>query len=160
MDATMSLYNLVHERVSKLQGMKEVAKERMKTCQACKFYHHDTKTCGTPVFGNDVTFNKKKIHLCGCFIPLKSKTPWSQCPANKWKTEEIDFNIPIEPIIEALANYDKGVSRETVRAINVIYKESCGARCKDINVNDMHCGSCIANRIKDLRAYVKRVSKC
>ena len=157
----MSLYHYVVDKVKKSNQAMEVAKERLDTCKACKFYQPTTKTCGDMVTGNTVKYNKKEIHLCGCIMPIKTLLPLSTCPANKWKTEMEVEAVDIEEIKEALAAYDKApTNADTIRRINVLYKKSCGARCRDINPNDLHCGACVVNRIKDIRAYVKRVDRC
>ena len=70
--------------------VKDIEKqERLKICKACKYYKEETKTCGTfrvlKPEGDTITYRKKKVKLCGCIMPLKTKFKGVSCPINKWK---------------------------------------------------------------------------
>jgi hypothetical protein len=38
---------------------------------------------------NKVKHYRKKIFLCGCYMPVKTKLAFASCPADKWTTERI-----------------------------------------------------------------------
>ena len=74
---------------------------RIKTCQECKYYKKTTMSCGTLIIGdsvpeeNEFNYRKKKVRLCGCVMPVKTKLVFAKCPLNKWDSfrlskEEID----------------------------------------------------------------------
>ena len=43
--------------------------ERLKICRECPKYDKFWKTCA----------------ICHCFMPLKTKLRWTECPEGKWK---------------------------------------------------------------------------
>ena len=58
---------------------------RLGICHKCKFYQESTKSCGTLLVGDEVTYRKKKVRLCGCRMPVKAKLKAMSCPLGKWK---------------------------------------------------------------------------
>lgn len=75
-----------------------IAAERMAACKDCKHYKPETYSCGTFLFGgklsaedlaeaeeaNQITHYRKKLRLCGCKMPVKTKYALARCPINKW----------------------------------------------------------------------------
>lgn len=67
---------------------------RLTTCSECKFYRKQTKSCGPLIVGQtltdeekeelQITYYRKKVRLCGCYMPEKVKLAWSSCPVDKW----------------------------------------------------------------------------
>lgn len=60
--------------------------ERILICQNCNYSKNEyfITWCGTPILGDRILHNDKKIKLCGCNMNIKSKFTKSKCPANKW----------------------------------------------------------------------------
>ncbi len=67
----------------------EMANMRMAICKECPVYNSTTRTCGTPLnklnpFATPVTLDGVTFKPCGCFLDLKTKMTFQDCPAGKW----------------------------------------------------------------------------
>jgi hypothetical protein len=67
----------------------EMANMRMAICKECPVYNSTTRTCGTPLnklnpFAQPVTLDGVTFKPCGCFLDLKTKMTFQDCPAGKW----------------------------------------------------------------------------
>jgi len=64
----------------------EKDKLRLSICNSCEFKKEllGNVTCGTPIFGEEVTYNDKQYKLCGCIMKFKTMIPQSRCPIKKW----------------------------------------------------------------------------
>jgi hypothetical protein len=67
----------------------EMANMRMAICRECPVYNSTTRTCGTPLnklnpFATPVTLDGVTFKPCGCFLDLKTKMTFQDCPAGKW----------------------------------------------------------------------------
>jgi hypothetical protein len=125
---------------------------RMKTCQECKHYRKTTMSCGTLIVGNSVpeenefNYRKKKVRLCGCVMPVKTKLIFAKCPLNKWDS----FRLSKEEIAE-LREFVGGLplsslSREQVKKLYEMKSKLTGRR-----ENPSTCGSCVAGLIKEFK---------
>ena len=70
--------------------MKFVFKEwekRLAVCNGCEHSHPilGQITCGTPLMGETIIVDDKKVKLCGCVMALATKVESKTCPLNKWK---------------------------------------------------------------------------
>ena len=73
-----------------------LSKDRIAICDACKHFRKRTRTCGTPVKGNNIKVNKVAYKLCGCFMDVKSKLKFATCPLNKWVGLQISHKEYLE----------------------------------------------------------------
>lgn len=67
----------------------EMANVRMAICRECPVYNSTTRTCGTPLnklnpFAQPVMLDGVTFKPCGCFLDLKTKMTFQDCPAGKW----------------------------------------------------------------------------
>jgi hypothetical protein len=67
----------------------DMANMRMAICRECPVYNSTTRTCGTPLnklnpFAQPVTLDGVTFKPCGCFLDLKTKMTFQDCPAGKW----------------------------------------------------------------------------
>lgn len=106
-----------------------IAAERPKICRACKHYRPEFNTCGTLILGdklspedlaeaeglNEITHYRKKLRLCGCFMPIKVKYSLWRCPVNKWHRYKLD-----EKEAEALREFILGLPTQGVYTADVI----------------------------------------
>jgi hypothetical protein len=133
--------------------------QRYSSCMNCKYFVKSTRSCGTLILGGSVdeedqedqiiTHRKKKIKLCGCVMPLKTKFAFSSCPIGKWDTyglkkEEI---VELRSFVESLPT--KG--RITNDQIDMMY----AWMNKMIGVKQKRCSSCIKQMIIDLKTEIK-----
>jgi hypothetical protein len=51
---------------------RKIADKRLSICKTCEHYEEDTSRCLE----------------CGCYMPAKALWPYSNCPIEKWKSEE------------------------------------------------------------------------
>jgi len=66
---------------------RKTREERMARCTSCEYYVAETRTCGTLLLGGEAKVGKRKVKLCGCVMPLKTKLKTSACPINKWSRQ-------------------------------------------------------------------------
>ena len=67
----------------------EMANMRMTICRECPVYNSTTRTCGTPLnklnpFAQPVTLDGVTFKPCGCFLDLKTKMTFQDCPGGRW----------------------------------------------------------------------------
>lgn len=65
----------------------KIAEHRLDLCKKCTHFVSKTASCGTLILGNTITHKKKKIKLCGCAMPIKTKLKIGSCPIGKWESE-------------------------------------------------------------------------
>jgi hypothetical protein len=64
--------------------------QRLEICKACPHYIESTRTCGPLIIGEDqgelvkIDGRKRKLRLCGCIMPVKTRLKTSKCPLGKW----------------------------------------------------------------------------
>ena len=69
--------------MSKIQEWKERARKRLSTCRECEHYKPITRRCG----------------VCGCFVEVKARIPYFQCPEGKWEVyDKEDPNLALGKI--------------------------------------------------------------
>lgn len=64
----------------------ENAPQRFDHCAGCVLskVHLGKVWCGTPVIGQEIEYNGKPVHLCGCNMNVKTKIDNSICAIGKW----------------------------------------------------------------------------
>lgn len=102
----------------------KIQADRLTICKGCKWFNAKYLTCGTPLFGkkveedtaaindNKVTYYKRKIKLCGCFMRVKTKYTWASCPADKWGMVNITPD-ELKKVKELLMKYEGRTSFES-----------------------------------------------
>jgi len=106
-----------------------IAAERLKICRACKHYRPEFNTCGTLILGdklspedlesaeaaNEVTHYRKKLRLCGCVMPIKTKYSLFRCPINKWGRYQLS-----EDETESLRAFVSGLPTQGIYTAGII----------------------------------------
>jgi hypothetical protein len=156
----MSIFHTITSQFGRKESNRLISRQRLETCKKCKFFVESTRSCGTIYVGDDVTYNKKKYHLCGCHMPLKVQFPWSECSVGKWKSSD---GFDIENLVEVkqvLEDYTNKPDRGNSIRVNSVFKKLLGDAGHDINPTQISCGACVRNRVAELKHYVKKVEKC
>ena len=65
----------------------KIADQRLEICRKCKHFVTTTASCGTLILGKTITYKKKKVKLCGCAMPIKTKLKMGSCPIGKWDSD-------------------------------------------------------------------------
>jgi hypothetical protein len=129
---------------------------RIKTCQECKYYKKTTMSCGTLIVGdtvpeeNEFSYRKKKIKLCGCVMPVKTRLMFAKCPMGKWDS----FRLSKEEIQE-LKEFVNGLplsklSNEQVTKLFEMKSKITGRR-----ESATRCGSCVNSLINEFKKQLK-----
>ena len=106
-----------------------IAAERLTICSKCKHYKAETHSCGTFLFGNklspedlaeaeasnEITHYRKKLRLCGCKMPVKTKYALARCPINKWGRYKLN-----DEETEALQTFVSGLPTQGVYTATMI----------------------------------------
>lgn len=127
--------------------------QRMAICKACKHFQSTTNSCGTLIVGNTITKGKKKVHLCGCVMPIKTQFKTSSCPIGSWQsTVDTQSLEEIKEILEK-ADREKRITGQDGVALVKTYNKIFGTK-KDVN-NAMSCGNCMREIIKEFKEIIK-----
>ena len=154
----MSLYNNVIKVFGLDAEFRKVAKERLVTCKKCKFYDKTFGTCGEIYKGGEVTYRKKKYKTCGCIVAAKTKIPTANCPVGKWSSTGGQHEGHLQEAIQVVEIYENAPTKDNLRALYAVYKKIQHPYGHDINPDNISCGSCRAERIKELKVYIKKLS--
>ena len=133
-----------------------IAIERLNICKACKHFKVETQSCGTIILGdklspedlaeaeanNEITHYRKKLRLCGCFMPVKTKYSLFRCPINKWGRYKLN-----ETEADALREFVLGLPTQGIYTAEII-KEASEWFTK-ITGQRQGCSSCKARMIID-----------
>lgn len=126
----------------------KVRRERLDTCNACKYYNTTTRTCGPLGIGKEVTYRRQKKQLCGCVMPVKARLKMASCPLGKWKSEV--GRAELLQIGQYLESRQPGRWTEAEREqVVALYNVTTGAS-EPVTT----CTGCLENMVNDLkRAY-------
>lgn len=158
----------------KLNVPARVRMARMNECGKCKFYKPETTSCGslmnlkrlvtgthgglvdeseldTPEEQKDlnlVKYYKKKVRLCGCDIPEKTKWSFESCPIGKWgKYRLTDTETTmLEEFINSLPKTGK-ISSEQVDHVIKWFERVSGRPMQ-------RCDNCVRIVIKELQLQI------
>lgn len=138
----------------------------MQICQTCKHFKQHTRSCGTLVFGralkpeeiqeaqkeNKIKHYKKKVRLCGCYLPAKTFGIFQACPLGKWgvhalSTEELQQIVAFVDALPQFGTYNSN----TVRELNRWYKLLTGSR-KNIST----CPNCVRETVRTFRKEIQK----
>ena len=146
----------------------------MNECGKCKFYKAETSSCGTPmnlkglVTGthgglvepeevdvdtevqdlNLVKYYKKKVRLCGCPIPEKTKWSFESCPIGRWgkyRLTDTETNM-LEEFINSLPKVGTLSSQQVDNVIKWFERVS-GRPMR-------RCDNCVRVVIKELQLQI------
>ena len=124
---------------------KTLSKDRMLICEACKYFKKNTRTCGTPIKGNTITYKKKKHKLCGCFMDIKSTLKFAHCPLGKWKELQITHEEYLE-VKELLDSTKHKITRVQQQQLRFYFEKYLGLKIQSSN-----CSPCVKNNLDKLR---------
>lgn len=133
-----------------------IADERMRTCKECKHFVESTQSCGTLILGdklspedlaeaekeNQITHYRKKLRLCGCRMPVKTKYALARCPINKWGRFKLS-----EEETEALRDFISGLPTQGVYTAEMV--REAAAWFTKMTGQRYGCSSCKAKVIFD-----------
>lgn len=131
----------------------DVQNKRLHTCRKCKFFKKKTSTCGTPIVGNTVMYRKKEYKLCGCFMNIKTRLKFSNCPIGKWD-EVYMSDIEYKELKELLSLTVDKVSREQNNRLAQLHRKYLGS-----NTQPSSCPSCVVKTINDLQKILEDYEK-
>jgi hypothetical protein len=143
-----------------------IQKTRIEICQACKFYKQSTRSCGTLIVGRKLTKEeleeidkdnlvkhyRKKVRLCGCFLPAKTWGIFESCPVGKWGVHALS-ETEVEQIVsfvDTLPNVGS-YNADTVRELNRWHKLLTGSR-KNIST----CPNCVRETVRTFRREINK----
>jgi hypothetical protein len=125
---------------------------RIKTCQECKYYKKTTMSCGTLIVGNTVpeenefSYRKKKIKLCGCVMPVKTRMMFAKCPMGKWDS----FRLNKEEIAE-LKEFVNGLPLSKLTNEQVTKLFEMKSKITGRRESATRCGSCVNSLIQEFK---------
>jgi hypothetical protein len=141
----------------------KIAKERLSVCMQCKYFKANTKSCGTLIFGNDiteevnndetniVTYRRKKVRLCGCRMPVKTYLALASCPIGKWNRQL--SNEDMESFV-TFVNEFKIMGRWKDDDIKLFYKWI--EKIKGVRQQVYHCSSCIRKSLNEILKSIEQ----
>jgi len=139
----------------------EQKQERLAICRACEFYVEATQSCGTflgkklaKLQGGDLVQlegRKKKVRLCGCYLPVKANLKMSSCslpkPYKKWDATITKKDIAA--IKKMLGN--ESPTKEWMQEMFTTYNQTF---TRQEPISSLNCGSCIRRMIEQLKELV------
>lgn len=117
--------------------------ERLKTCEACKYYKSETKSCGELLRPRKL---RNGVKLCGCYMPVKARLKVASCPAGNWDAKVTPENLEE---IRTLLDYSGNLSPEQVQKLTDTYNEVVGANAKPTS-----CSSCLRLMLDELKEFL------
>lgn len=141
----------------------KIAKERLSICMQCKYYKANTKSCGTFIFGNDitnevnndesniVTYRRKKVRLCGCRMPIKTYIALASCPIGKWDKQISDEDMKS---FVTFVNEFKQKGRWDNDEVKLFFEYV--EKIKGVKQEVSFCSSCIRRLINDIMESIEQ----
>jgi len=129
-----------------LEANKDLAKTRITICESCVHFRKRTRTCGTPIVGNKVGSKR----TCGCFMDIKTKLSFSNCPLDKWYGNDIsdkDFK-EMKKLIADVGTSINPKQKDTLYSLLRRYNNS--------NVKSSNCSPCLVSALDDIKEIVKQ----
>jgi len=134
---------------------RNLARERIEICESCKFFKTNTRTCGTPIIGGKVKYNKKEYELCGCFMDVKSAIQFAKCPINKWKGLQLTHEeyLEVKQLLDSTNVSITNVQQQQVRRLSEKY---LGLK---LNTGGNNCAPCVKKNLDRLKVIVTEYEK-
>tara|TARA_R110000744_G_scaffold131957_1_gene240183 strand:- start:300 stop:704 length:405 start_codon:yes stop_codon:yes gene_type:complete len=129
-----------------LQASKELEAERIAICEQCPHFRKRSRTCGTPIVGNKVG-NKR---TCGCFMDIKTKLSFSNCPLDRWQSNEISNADYLEM---------KNLVSEVTHSINPKQKSVLYEMLSKYNegtTKTSNCAPCLVKALDDIKEIIRQ----
>lgn len=134
----------------------QMANERMHICIECPVYNSTTRTCGMPLnklnpFAQPVTLNGVTFKPCGCFLDLKTKMTFMNCPAKKWpQVVDPELVEQARQLVEEVkrTNVLSDSNRKLLTQLDTIMKGT--------NTKTSSCVPCVNKIIDELNNQLKR----
>ena len=125
-------------------------KARMDICRSCDHYKEDTRSCGTLIVGDYVNVGKKRrVKLCGCVMPLKTKFKVSSCPLKKWSSDVDKKHL--KELKDLYGKIENGrIKTEDAKQLVEAYNKTFGASRQLTS-----CGSCLRELAKEIEETLK-----
>ena len=130
--------------------------QRMSICKGCEHYNETTRSCGTLVLGDDigelisVKGKKRKVRLCGCVMPMKTKFKTASCPLKKWVSKvDADAIKDLQKLVEIADKYQR-FSNEELKQFYKAYNQTFEAG-KQLS----SCTSCVKQMVQEAREALK-----
>jgi len=135
---------------------RKTREERMSICKGCEHYNETTRSCGTLVLGDDlgelvsVKGKKRKVRLCGCVMPMKTKFKTASCPLKKWVSKvDADAIKDLQKLVEIADKYQR-FSNEELKQFYKAYNQTFEAG-KQLS----SCTSCVKQMVQEAREALK-----
>lgn len=96
------------------------------------------------IASNQVTRNKQKFELCGCFMPIKWRIPWVSCPLQKWGLHGLT-----EIEIEQLKDFLDSLPKTELPSKEVTELFTWAGRIRGTKITT--CGECVRGIIAEMR---------
>lgn len=88
---TWRLIHYLHQNAGNLHVSDSIFNERMSLCQSCEHFDQSQTRCTQ----------------CGCFLNVKAKMMFEECPVGKWGMDESVWNEQFENIVKMSENDEK-----------------------------------------------------
>lgn len=128
--------------------------ERMSICRSCEYYKEETRSCGTLIMGDDLgelvdVGKKRKVRLCGCIMPLKTKFKIASCPLKKWGSELSKEDLKELKELFGRIEGDRMKTEDATKLVQA-YNKTFGA-----NKQVTSCGACLRDLVKEIKETLK-----
>jgi len=145
---------------------KSVEVERMNVCRACPVYQESSRSCGPllnklmphpveqtmEVNGEVIIFKP-----CGCRLDLKTKFPFTSCPAGKWGPFAITKAQQYE-LKEWLIKV-KGTTGDQYTGIDITTLARWKSLATGMRITPTTCEPCVKQDIDDMWNMVKDITE-
>jgi len=147
----------------------EERERRLAICHKCRFYNSTTQSCGTLIVGrrlkpeelleaereNIRKHNKKRVRLCGCFLPAKTWGKLESCPIGRWEIYGLT-DVELAALLQFVEEMPRfGIIKgEALAELNRWYAKLTGVKTPLSN-----CPPCVRQTMVNLRHAVEEYKK-
>lgn len=125
---------------------KDLAKLRITICESCIHFRKRTRTCGTPIVGNKV--GKKRT--CGCFMDVKTKLSFSNCPLDKWYGKDLSHSDYLE-MKQLISEVKYTINSKQKKVLFSLLSKYTGS-----TKQTSQCASCLIKALDDIKEIIKQ----
>jgi hypothetical protein len=130
--------------------------QRLEICKACPHYIESTRTCGPLIIGEDqgelvkIDGRKRKVRLCGCIMPVKTRLKTSKCPLGKWGS------LVDAEALKALKIFVQEMeSKGAIKTSNIQPFLDAYNKAFDTNKKYTSCSTCIKQMYQEAKEALK-----
>jgi hypothetical protein len=140
----------------------QTKQDRLSICQGCEHYL-ERGTCGNlptlkmhngslQLLGDEITINGEVLHLCGCWMTVKTSLVSQHCPLGKWSSERLSKvdGCDLKDFILSLDEYH--VTNEQLQKL-FNYKSKISGRHEQVTT----CPSCVKDLIENLKKQIRNL---